>query len=377
VKIAIIGTVATSILGFRREFIECLLARGHEVYAFAADYTAEQMEEVNGMGAVAVPYDLNRVGMNPFSDAWNTVRLARQLRAIKPDLVFSYFTKPVVFGTLAACLAGVKRRAAMLEGLGFVFTDYPEGPSAKTKLLRLVQTLLYRLSLPRLQTLVFLNPDDPKDLLERCRIKVAGFEVLGGIGVSLAQYPYSVPGVPPSSPVSFLFIGRLLREKGIGEFLAAAKLVKRKYPNASFKVIGERDRGSDGGSVASLLDELIEAGVVEYAGQVKDVAKHIAHSSVFVLPSYREGVPRSTQEALAIGRPVITTDVPGCRETVVDGGNGFLVPPWNAQVIADKMCYFIEHPEQIEPMGLASYRLAQERFDAHKVAQKLVGILGL
>ena len=380
VKLAIIGTVASSILGFRREFIGYLLARGHEVYAFAADYSDEQMIQVRELGAVPVRYSFNRVGMNPFSDAWNTLRLASQLKEIKPDLVFSYFTKPVVFGTLAACLAGVKRRTAMLEGLGFIFTEYPEEPSFKIKVLRFVQTLLYRVSLPRLQKLVFLNPDDPKDLLQRRRIKVAGYEVLGGIGVNLSQYPFSVPVVPPAvpdAPVSFLFIGRLLREKGIGEFLEAARMVKQKYPTAVFKVIGERDRGADGGLGTSLLDELIEARVIEYAGQVNDVAKRITQSSVFVLPSFREGVPRSTQEAMAIGRPVITTDVPGCRETVVDGVNGFLVPPWDAQAVADKMCYFIEHPKQIESMGLASHRMAREKFDAHQVAQKLVGMLGL
>ena len=376
-RIAIIGTVASSILGFRREFIECLIARGHEVYAFAADYSPEQMNQVRDLGALPVLYPFNRVGMNPFSDAWNTVRLARQLRAIKVDMVFSYFTKPVVFGTLAACLAGVKHRTAMLEGLGFIFTDYPEGSSFKTSVLRLIQTSLYRVSLPQLQKLLFLNPDDPKDLLERNRIKVESFEVVGGIGVNLEQYPYSVPAVPPEAPVSFLFIGRLLREKGIGEFLEAARLVKRKYPEAIFKVIGERDRGSDNSSGTSLLDEMIKTEVVEYAGQVKDVAKRISQSSVFVLPSYREGVPRSTQEAMAVGRPVITTDVPGCRETVVNGVNGFVVPPWNAQAIADKMCYFIKHPEKIEPMGLESYRIAREKFDAHKVAQKLVESLGL
>jgi glycosyltransferase involved in cell wall biosynthesis len=375
VKIAIIGTVASSILGFRREFIECLLARGHEVYAFATDYGPEQMDQVTGLGAIAVPYSFNRVGINPFADGWNTIKLARQLRAIEPDMVFSYFTKPVVFGTLAAWSAGVERRAAMLEGLGFIFTEYPEGVSFKTLVLRFVQTLLYRASLPRLQKLVFLNPDDPKDLLERHRINVKSFEVLGGIGVNLKQYPFSVAPAPPVFPVSFLFIGRLLREKGIGEFLAASSLVKAKYPNVLFKVVGERDRG--GGVDDSAFEDMIDAGVIEYAGQVNDVAQWIADSSVFVLPSYREGVPRSTQEAMAMGRPVITTDVPGCRETVSDGINGFLVPPWNAQAIADKMFHFIEHPEQIKIMGRESFNLAQKKFDAHQVAQKLVGILGL
>ena len=127
----------------------------------------------------------------------------------------------------------------------------------------------------------------------------------------------------------------------------------------------------------SQLDQLIEENLFEYPGFVTNVKDWIIESSVFVLPSYREGVPRSTQEAMAIGRPVITTDVPGCRETVVDGLNGFLVPQWDAQALAHKMCYFIEHPNQINKMGLESFKIAQEKFDAEKINFKILDIMGL
>lgn len=169
----------------------------------------------------------------------------------------------------------------------------------------------------------------------------------------------------------------MLKEKGVNEFIAAAKLVKNKYPDTTFTVLGGLDEGNPGAIQQGELDILVRSGVIDYPGQVTNVAERIAQASVFVLPSYREGVPRSTQEAMAIGRPVITTDVPGCRETVVDGVNGFLVKPWDQQALAEKMIYFIEHPEQIEPMGLESYRMAQEKFDADKVNQKLIDLLGL
>ncbi len=373
-KIVIIGTVASSILGFRREFIESLLEQGHEVYAFATDYTSESMRVVAIMGATPVLYSFNRTGMNPLADAWNTWKLARQLKSLKPDLVFSYFAKPVIFGTLAARLAGVERRTAMLEGLGYIFTDQPEGISRKTRVLRQVQVLLYRASLPLLDKLIFLNPDDPKDLLGKHNIKVRSHEVLGGIGLDLAKYPYSPP---PRQEISFLFIARLLKEKGINEFLAAAQIVKSKYPHATFKVLGGLDEGNPGGVRKAEMNRLVASGLIDYPGHVSDIPARIANSSVFVLPSYREGVPRSTQEAMAIGRPVITTDVPGCRETVIDGVNGFLVPPWQPEALAEKMIYFIEHPEQIEPMGLESHRIAMEKFDVHMVNQKLLKILNL
>lgn len=374
-KVAVIGTVASSILGFRRDFINSLIAQGHQVYAFAVDYTDETRQKGIDLGVVPVDYPFNRTGMNPVHDIRNTFKLAKQLKAIKPDLVFSYFVKPVIFGTFAAKLAGVERRVAMLEGLGFIFTDQPEGLSGKTRLLRQVQVLLYRLSFPLLGKIIFLNPDDSKDLVTKYNLKVNRVEVLGGIGLDLAQYHYVKPDV---NKLSFLFVGRLLKEKGINEFIAAVKIVKQQYPEVTFTVLGGLDEGNPGGLKAAELSRLTESGVIDYPGHVTNVAERIAQCSVFVLPSYyREGVPRSTQEAMAIGRPVITTDVPGCRETVIDGVNGFMVPPWQPQALADKMIYFIKHPEQIEPMGLESYKLAQQKFDAAKVNQKLLKLLGL
>lgn len=373
-KVAVIGTVASSIIGFRRDFINSLIAQGHQVYAFAVDYTDETRHKVVELGAVPIEYLFNRTGINPVHDVFNTLRLAKQLKAIKPDMVFSYFSKPVIFGTLAAKLAGVERRVAMLEGLGFIFTDQPEGLSRKTRLLRQIQVLLYRLSFSLLEKIIFLNPDDPKDLVVKYNLKVKRVEVLGGIGLDLAQYPYVKPDV---ECISFLFVGRLLKEKGINEFVTAAKIVKQQYPQMIFSILGGLDEGNPGGLKATELNQLNDSGVIDYSGHVTNVAERIARCSVFVLPSYREGVPRSTQEAMAIGRPVITTDVPGCRETIIDGVNGFMVPPWQPQALADKMIYFIEHPEHIETMGLESYKLAQEKFDAAKVNRKLLKLLEL
>ncbi|MCO7570701.1 glycosyltransferase family 4 protein [Pseudomonas chlororaphis] len=375
-KIALIGTTAACVYGFRADLIKALVAGGHEVYALALDYDEKSREKVQKLGAITVDYKFSRAGLNPFSDVANTLKLAKSLKQIKPDLVFSYFSKPVIFGTFAAVLAGVKRRIGMLEGLGYVFTDTPSGTGYKVRVLRQVQALLYRLSFPFLERIIFLNPDDPVDLIDKYRISVKKVDVLGAIGLNLQDYPYS-PSVT-KSPISFLFIGRLLAEKGVNEYVAAARLVKKRYPQTRFVMLGGLDEENPGGLSAATLKQLVEDGLVVHPGHVSNVVDWIIESDVFVLPSYyREGVPRSTQEAMAVGRAVITTDVPGCRETVVDGVNGFLVPRWSAQKLAEKMLFIIEHPECLEKMGQESYRIAQEKFNAQKVNERLLNLLDI
>ncbi|MCO8109087.1 glycosyltransferase family 4 protein [Acinetobacter indicus] len=375
-KVIIISTVASSFYGFRADLIRTLLKKGHQVYAFTSEYTAEDLKKIEKLGATPITYTLNRGGLNPLADIIATYNLSKKIKAINPDLVFSYFSKPVIFGTLAAKLAKAPRVVGMLEGLGYTFTEQPEGLSKKTQLIKKIQVFLYKIALPQLDQLIFLNPDDPKDLLEKYAINVKKVEVLGGIGLNLQDYPYQ-PLSNIHLPLKFLFIGRLLKEKGIHEFVQAAKLVKKIYPDTEFTVLGAIDHHNLGALQQTELDSLISSNIIQYPGHVSNIKDWIADSHVFVLPSYREGVPRSTQEAMATGRAVITTDVPGCRETVVDGVNGFLVPSWNPEALAEKMIYFIENPEQIQVMGAESYKIAVEKFDAEKVNQRLVNILGL
>lgn len=375
-KLIFITTVASSIYGFRQPLITELQTQGHQIYAFVSEYTQSELDKIQAMGVVAIPYQLNRGGLNPIADIIATYKLVQQIKQIHPDLVFSYFSKPVIFGTLAAKIAKVPKIFAMLEGLGYTFTEQPDGMTTKTKIIRSIQVLLYRISLPLVDKLIFLNPDDPKDLLEKCNIQVKKVEVLGGIGLNLADYQYK-PVIQPVEQIRFLFIGRLLKEKGIHEFIQATKIVKAQYPNPNtvFTVLGAIDNMNLGALSQQELDNYIQSGLIEYPGHVSDVNSWIAKSHVFVLPSYREGVPRSTQEVMAIGRAVITTDVPGCRETVIDGINGFLVPAWDSEKLAEKMIYFIENPQKIAEMGNASHQIAIEKFDVNKVNQRMIQIL--
>lgn len=373
-KIVLIGTTGSSFYGFRADLIKQLLSEGHSVYALTSEYTEQCLEKIRLLGAEPVTYQLSRGGLNPFADIQSFLNLKKILKNIQPDIVFSYFAKPVIYGSMAAKAAKVPKVIGMLEGLGYTFTDQPEGQSTKTKLIRNIQVLLYRMAFPCLDKMIFLNPDDQKDLIQRYKLEVPETHILGGIGLNLKDYPYVVA---KNAPIRFLFIGRLLKEKGVFELIQAIRSVKQKYPQAHFTVLGAIDHQNMGALTQRDLDKLLDEQLFEYPGYVTNINQWIIDSSVFVLPSYREGVPRSTQEAMAIGRPVITTDVPGCRETVVEGVNGFLVPKWDAEALAEKMCYFIENPEQVNKMGLESYKIAQEKFDANKVNSKLIEIMGL
>lgn len=377
-RVILIGTTASSLYHFRKDLVLSLKERGFEIYAFTSEYSQDDLIKIKLIGAIPITYELNRGGLNPIADIISTYKLSKKIKNIAPTLVFSYFSKPVIFGTLAAKLAKTPRVVGMLEGLGYTFTEQPEGIRKKTKLIKKIQVFLYKIALPQLDQLIFLNPDDPRDLLERYNIHVKKTEVLGGIGLNLNEYNYQeIKKRNCNLGLNFLFIGRLLKEKGIHDFIAAAQIVKQKYPNTTFTVLGSIDQANMGALQQYELEKLINTGIIDHPGHVSNVKDWIASCDIFVLPSYREGVPRSTQEAMAIGRAIITTDVPGCRETVIDGVNGFLVPKWNPEALAEKMIYFIEHPEQIPLMGAESYKLAVNKFDAEKVNERLMRILGL
>lgn len=375
-KIIIIGTTASNLYGFRKDFILSCLAQNYHVYAFVSEYTSEWLEKIKSLGVTLVTYKLSRGGLNPLADLGSTYQLIKKIKEIQPDIVFSYSTKPVIYATLAAYRTKVPYIYGMIEGLGSPFTIHKHGLSLKAQFIRFVQISLYRLAFPYLDKIIFLNREDPKDLVHRYNLphKRNAIQVLGPIGLNLHDYAYTK--WDDQKKLSFIFIARLIAEKGIFEYLEAAKIVKQKYPDITFKIIGGLDPENPTGLKQAQLDQLIETGIIEYAGFVQDVDQQIRQSAVFVLPSYyREGVPRSTQEAMAIGRPVITTDVPGCNQTVVNEVTGFLIPKWDVRALVNKMIYFIEHPEQVNKMGYQGFLYAKKNFNADHINHRLLQIL--
>lgn len=361
------------LLIFRRDLIVHLIREGHEVYAFANDYDEKSVKDVEGLGAIAVSYSLNKAGLNPFGDLIDIFKLYRKFKAINADVVLSSFIKPSVYATIASAACRVPRRIAMLEGLGYIHTSGLKGKRIKKELLRRIHGVMCSVGYYFAHEVVFLNYDDPEDLRRYAYIPHEKVTVLGAIGLKLADFPFSKPLKP--IPLRFIFIARLLKEKGIQEFITAARIVRSVTTSVEFIILGDIDSANPSSLSKAELDTLLSENLVSYPGHVASVVPWLSDSHVFVLPSYREGFPRSTQEAMAIGRAVITTDVPGCRDCVVDKRNGFLVRPQSATDLADKMLKFVDSPSLVLSMGLESYEIAKERFDVDKVNSRLLDIM--
>jgi glycosyltransferase involved in cell wall biosynthesis len=370
---AMITSMAATLPNFRGDLIAKLVASGVRVYALAPDYDEPIRERVRELGAVPMDIALERTGMRPLRDVWDLGRLALQLKKLKPDVVFAYFAKPAIYGSLAAWLVRVPRRYAMLGGMGYVFIEQTGKERWARWALREVVTWMYCVAFACVHRVFFQNPDDEALFLRRGMLRANKALRVNGTGVDLRRLK---PAPAVTAPITFLMMARLLREKGVCEFLNAARMVRQQRPDVRFVLLGAFDKNP-----GSLRQEDIEAwvrdGTVEWPGHVDDVRPWIAACSVYVLPSYREGVPRSTQEAMAMARPVITTDAVGCRETVRDGYNGFLIPVRDADALAAAMCRFIENPELISSMGMASRKLAEERFDIDSVSKTMLAAMGI
>lgn len=373
-RIALVSqNVSPGITTFRKELILELIERGHEVYALASDYSETSRQQVKAFGAIPISYPMDRAGLNPIKDFINWLALCRTLKQIKPMVVLSFFMKPSIYGTLAAKVVGVERRFAMVEGLGYAFTKERRGFTLKKKLIQKVLGLLSTVSFFFADKVFFLNRDDSRDLRQVSLFSENKVITLGGIGVDLCKFRYEP--LKTRSRLRFIFIARLLKEKGIYEFINAVRMVKETYPDTEFVVLGGLDSENPSGITQSELDNFIDEGLISSPGFVTDVEKWISDSDVFVLPSYREGIPRSTQEAMAMGKAIITTDTPGCRETVIEGVNGLLVPPFDASKLAESMIYLINNKDVVLKMGEASRVFAEEHFDVKRINKKLIDIL--
>lgn len=368
-KIIVLASYANSLLNFRQELLEALVSKGHHVTACAPEKNEYVKEKLNSLNIEYRPLPLERTGMNPIKDAKTFLRLISFFKEIKPDMLISYTIKPVIYGSLAARLAGITNIYSIITGLGFAF----EGGTKKRKLLRLLVKVLYKVSLSTNTKVFFQNPDDLQ-LFKNLGIIKPGQEILiNGSGVNLHKYQEAAPLI---NPPTYLLIGRLLKEKGVGEYAEAAKQLKKRYPSAVFRLLGPFDENPSSFQ-ADQVNEWHKSGVIDYLGKTRDVRPYIAAAGVYVLPSYREGTPRSVLEAMAMGRPIITTDVPGCRETINMGRNGFLVPVRDTKALINAMEKFILDPSLIPAMGRQSRIYVEERYDVHNVNKNILDAMCL
>ncbi len=370
--IMIIGGIPESLLNFRGELIRQWCQKGYKVVAVSAPASIQLVEAIHETGACFKPIPIRRASLNPFSDLKALSSIIKIMREEKPDKVFSYTIKPIIYSAISLILNGISADCyAMITGLGYTFT----GEGIKRKFLNKISIMLYRLALKRCKVVLFQNKDDLKLFKKLNIIPEEKLTVItNGSGVNTLHFNYNP--VQSDQSLSFLLIGRLLFSKGLREYVEAAKIIKERHPLVSFKLLGETDPSPDSIKQADLQDWQKD-GLIEYSPHTDDVRPFLKACSVYVLPSYREGTPRSVLEAMAIGRPIITADTPGCRDTVEEGLNGFLVPAKDSKALSEAMESFINKPALIEQMGRESRRIAEEKYDVYKVNEVINRAMGL
>lgn len=358
-KVLIVVNSAKSIIQFRLLFLQELLRRGYEIILCAPiDHNA--FAELQKCNITPIEIKLSRKGINIFVELRAFFEIHRIIRELKPNICIFYTIKPVIYGSLIAQMTKTENIFSMIPGLGYVFVEN----RLKNKILRFIVCWLYKKALRCNKKVFFLNRDDITYFVEKKIVAQKQAYLTNGEGVDLKHYFFSPFKV---DTIAFLFSSRLLKHKGLYEYVEAARIIKKKHPGVIFLLAGKIDDNPAAIKISE-LDQWVSEGVVRYFGYLSDVREVLRKSAVFVLPSYyREGLPSSVVEAMAVGRPIITTDSPGCRETVLDGVNGFLVPVRDVASLVAAMERFILHPELIVTMGLESRHIAEAKYDVHKI----------
>ena len=366
-KILLISPKNRTVYNFKGDLIRELIAKGHRVTVTGPDET--DLDKILDLGVTFVKTPVVKTGTNIFTDFNYLLSLIKIIKSIQPDMVLSYTVKPIVYGSLAARLNRVKSINSMVTGAGYAFT----ATTPKAKALHQLVKLLYRIGFGCSDRVLFLNKDDRQEFLEKKLLPDRKCFVIDGEGVNMTRF---TPSGDYPEQLTFFMLARLLTTKGVLEYLQAAKQVKTSHPDTRFMLLGSYIQMPE-----SIPKEQIEPyivdGTIKRYDETSDVRAFYEQSSVYVLPSYREGVPRTNLEAMAMARPIITTDTNGCRETVVDGYNGFMVPVKDVPALVDKMLFFINHPHKVKEMGQNSQQLCREKFEVSKVNRDILSILNL
>lgn len=374
-RILVIGAMDISLFRFRGRMIEAMVGAGHEVFAAAPEFTDAVREQFIGTGATLIEFPMARTGFNPLEDIRTYKALVSLVQEHQIDLVFPYTTKPVVYGSMAAKKAGVKA-LSLITGLGYTFA----AQTPKAKLMRQIVVRLYRKALVSNEAVIFQNRDDMA-LFKELNITPSALDcsVVDGSGVDLTEFAWREPR--GEAGLKFVFAARLIEEKGIDLFLDAAKRLKADWPKSEFHVLGNPQPGSPSAVSMDKVEALVKDEVIVYHGRRNDIVEVLAEMDVFVAPSwYREGVPRSILEALSTGLAIITTDTPGCRETVIasDEGveNGYLLPPRDGEALYAAMNSLLQAPEQVAVMSRRSRELAETKFDVKLINRIIIEKVG-
>jgi glycosyltransferase involved in cell wall biosynthesis len=335
------------------------LREGYEVHV--ATPPGARAKEVQALGLVHHALVLSRSGRNPLRELGSLLAFYRLFRHVKPDLAYLMTVKPILYGGIAARLAGVKAIVAAVFGMGFLFTD----DGLRTRLLRVVVKRLYRFALGhRNLRVIFQNPTDQTLMIQHGAVARENTVLIKGSGVDLESF--SVSPEPEGRPV-VLMAARLLYDKGVVEYIDAVRELRRQGVDARFLLAGDRDDGNPSSITVRTLDAWRAKGEVEFLGFRKDMPTLLSAANVVVLPSYREGLPRVLEEAAACGRAVVTTDVPGCRDAIEPGLTGLLVPVRNAPALARAIRQLLEDGALRRRMGASGRQLAERSYSVESI----------
>lgn len=367
-KILILGSHAESLIIFRLDMLKALVQQ-HEVVACVPKASIAIQQKLENLGITYIDIALDRTGLNPWYDLKTIYKLYKIFKQVRPDQVFAYTGKPVIFGSIAAKLAGVPQIYSMITGLGsyFVHSDF------KSRVVRWVMSTLYKIALSFNRVVFFQNPDDIADFAAHKIFNDPTRTVqTNGSGVNLQHFT----ALPlPADKIRFLLTTRFILAKGVMEYLAAAQQIKTTYPHVEFLLVGWFEN-KDESIQPAIIQEYVDRGIINFLGKLEDVRPALAQTSVFVLPSYREGTPKTVIEAMACGRAIISTDVPGCRETVIIGDNGFLVPAKDIASLRAAIEKFILDPTMIKKMGQRSREIAVAKYDVNQVNKVIFSAMG-
>ncbi len=361
-RIAVLSSHTPSLFWFRMDMMKEFMARGWEVWALGNESEIHWSRKFSEQGITYRRIDVQRNGTDPLKDLRTLKSIKTILQEIKPEKIFAFQAKTIIYGTLAANQLGITEVYPLVAGMGSVFLK----DDLKTKAVRAILTAEYKASMRKCPVVFFQNRDDEAIFRKQGIVTDQKVVLLHGSGVNIEKFTVTpLPEMP-----TFLCISRLIRDKGVMEYLDACRMLKKDYPDMRCLLVGPYDTNPSA-ITQEELQPYLDDGSVEYCGEATDVRPYLEAASVYVLPSYREGTPKTNLEAMACGRAVITTDAPGCRETVVDGENGFLVPVRDSMSIVEKMRFFLEYPERIAEMGREGRARAEELFDVRKVDEAI------
>ena len=363
-KIIMLANTDWYLYNFRLSLARELRAQGHQILLLSPPGTFQKFIQEDGFEWM--PFPISRQGVNPFREVYALIRLVHLYRQLQPDIVHHFTVKPVIYGSLAAHVLGIKRIINSITGLGHLFID----PGFITQVLQGVTKSLYRASLRDTQV-IFENPEDRDIFIQKRLVKAEQAHLILGTGVDVKKFQPSDKS--EHTPV-VLFSSRMLITKGLLEYMEAVRILKQAGLKARFALAGTTDPGNPASLSTRKIESWKESGLVEWWGWQEDMPATLAQADIFCLPSYREGVPNALLEACACGLPIVTTDVPGCRDVVTHGVNGLLVPARNAVKLAQALEILLNDPQLRQMMGMAGRVVAINKFSLTKVNAETLAI---